>query len=94
MMGLISPEEVKAAQEKIEASKKQDEKVDPLKMAMEEEAVQAEVEKRVEEAKPQAIDIEDVQVSAPPYGDGEMYGGVGGYGDDPWASGGDSMFAQ
>lgn len=82
---------------------------DPMAMAMMQETVKEEVEKAVEAAKPEAIDEEDVEVSEPPYGGGEsvvglenqnsvnMYtnmGGYGGSGNDPWASGGDSMFFQ
>ena len=106
VMGLIPEEEVSAAEaaraelaasDEAEAAKRKaarEGEPDPLQMALTEEAVQSEVERRVEERRPESIEAD--AVSEPPYGGG-------GYGDgaveapadaDPWASGADSMFYQ
>jgi len=106
VMGLIPEEEVKAAEENVKKVKEEGEKemqqgggVDPMQMAMVQETVKEEVARQVEAMKPEAIDADAVEVSSPPY-EGEVQNGyIGGGaqqlgGEDPWASGADSMFFQ
>ena len=109
VMGVIPEEEVKRADEKIKeltGNNGGSSVADPLAMAMMEDKVKEEVGKAVEAAKPESIDAD--YVSNPPYGSGEgvvegmnkaavdQFSNIGGYGqqEDPWASGGDSMFFQ
>jgi hypothetical protein len=112
VMGVIPDEAVKEAEETVKAKQGSDNPgsavTDPIAMAMMEQKIKEEVEKKVEESKPVAIEAD--AVSEPPYKNGEsvvdidnqnsfqQYSQMGGYGqgqgDDPWASGGDSMFFQ
>lgn len=109
VMGVIPDEEVKAAEALVKQKQDENGGAvitDPMAMAMVQETVKEEVAKAVEEAKPEVIEVgKDVEVSDPPYGGvsdgingdfGGMYGQpqMGMPTDDPWASGGDSMFAQ
>ena len=106
VMGLIPDEEVKAADAEVKRVKEEGEKemqkgvgVDPMQMAMTQEIVKEEVAKQVEAMKPEAIEAESVEVSSPPYEEEVPNGYIGGGaqqlgGEDPWASGADSMFFQ
>lgn len=110
VMGLIPDEEVAKAEEEVKRVREEGEKemqkggVDPMQMAIVQETVKEEVAKQVEAMKPEAIEADAVEVSSPPYDEGggnpeEGYGTIGGGyqqngGEDPWASGADSMFFQ
>ena len=102
VMGIIPDEDVKEAEETVKKKQGGDNPgssvTDPIAVAMMEQRIKEEVEKKVEESKPVAIEAD--AVSEPPYRQGEGSVGIseGGYvqveEEDPWASGGESMFFQ